>query len=272
MINMFYHNDEWLLSSRSDIGLKNKWSNKSFKTLFNECTSVYTDGIDYEKLNKNYTYSFTMQHVENRNVSIVNENMLILVEVYDRNTLQIVNLDIVRQEQNEYNGFQIVNDYNIENIDEFIQVINEDTNPAKFSYKGFTIKREGHRTNFINQEFTKVKNLKVNSNNPLYDYSTHKKNNTVGLFLYYFGEYKSTYDRYETVYNIFKKDLLDTYVNTNIKKELEKKDIAFQLKPLIYELHGIYLQNRQKINNQKVEEYIMSLEPDRITFVLKYYL
>ena len=89
---------------------------------------------------------------------------------------------------------------------------------------------------------------------------------------YYFGEFKSTYEKYDNIFNIFKKDLLDTYVNVNIKKELEKKDIPFQLKPLIYELHGIYLQTQQKINSQKVEEYIMGLEPDRITFVLKYYL
>ena len=61
-------------------------------------------------------------------------------------------------------------------------------------------------------------------------------------------------------------------MNANIKKELEKKEIPFQLKPLVYELHGNYLQNKQKINNRKVEEYIMSMEPDRLTFVVKYYL
>ena len=39
MINMFYHNDEWLLSTRSDIGCKNKWTNKkSFKQMFDECS------------------------------------------------------------------------------------------------------------------------------------------------------------------------------------------------------------------------------------------
>ena len=229
--------------------------------------------IDYDRLNKNHTYSFVLQHVENRNVSIVSGNTLILVEVYDRNTLQIVDLNTIREEYNSnFNGYQIVNDYTIDNIEEFIQVIQEDTNPAKFSYKGFTIKKDGHRMNFINPDFQKVKNLKVNSNNPLYDYSTHKKNNTMSLFLYYFGEFKSVYEKYDNIFNIFKKDLLDTYVNVNIKKELEKKDIPFQLKPLIYELHGIYLQTQQKINTQKVEEYIMGLEPDRITFVLKYYL
>ena len=68
------------------------------------------------------------------------------------------------------------------------------------------------------------------------------------------------------------KELYDTYVNVNIKKDLDKKDIPFQLRPLVYELHGIYLKNKQKINLLKVNDYINSLEPDRLTFILKYYL
>ena len=68
------------------------------------------------------------------------------------------------------------------------------------------------------------------------------------------------------------KELYDTYVKVNIKKELDKKDVPFQLKPLVYELHGIYLEHKAKINLSKVNDYINSLEPDRLTFILKYYL
>ena len=68
------------------------------------------------------------------------------------------------------------------------------------------------------------------------------------------------------------KELYDTYVKVNIKKELDKKDVPFQLKPLVYELHGIYLQYKVKINLSYVNDYINSLEPDRLTFILKYYL
>ena len=68
------------------------------------------------------------------------------------------------------------------------------------------------------------------------------------------------------------KELYDTYVKVNIKKDLEKKNIPFQLRPLVYELHGIYLKDKQKINLLKVNDYINSLEPDRLTFILKYYL
>ena len=35
MINMFYHNDELMISTRSNIGAKNSWDGKeSFKNVF----------------------------------------------------------------------------------------------------------------------------------------------------------------------------------------------------------------------------------------------
>ena len=62
MINLFYHQNEWLVSTRSEIGGYNKWNNKkSFVlTMFDECSK-----LDYELLNKNMSYSFVMKHVEN---------------------------------------------------------------------------------------------------------------------------------------------------------------------------------------------------------------
>ena len=122
------------------------------------------------------------------------------------------------------------------------------------------------------ESIANVKNLKINSNNLLFEYCSHTLKNTKDMYLYYFGEHNIAYTKYDIVLDIFKRDLLDTYVNANIKKELEKKEISFQLKPLVYELHGIYLKTHKKINSRKVEEYIMSMEPDRLTFILKYYL
>ena len=264
MINMFYHNDEWLLSTRSDIGLNNKWQQKSFKQMFQESCN-----IDYDRLNKNHTYSFVLQHVENRNVSIIPENKCILVEVYDINTLQMVDLN--EFQGIEYNGYQIVNYYNIDSLDELISSIVNVQDPSNFNYKGFTIKSNGKRLKFINPDFERVKNLKINSNNPVYGYCSHTLKKTKDMYLFYFGEDRYKYAKYDNVFNIFKKDLLDTYVNANIKKELDKKDIPFQLKPLVYELHGNYLKTHKKINHLKVDEYIMGMDPDRLTFILKYY-
>ena len=56
MINLFYTDNEWIISTRSEIGGYNKWTNKkSFKKMFDECSQ-----LDYEILDKNMSYSFVM--------------------------------------------------------------------------------------------------------------------------------------------------------------------------------------------------------------------
>ena len=102
----------------------------------------------------------------------------------------------------------------------------------KFNYKGFTVKCNDMRKNFINDMFTNVKNLKNNSNNPLYDYCKHKLNGTKDTYLYYFREHKKMYRKYDSVYDIFKRDLYDTYVKCNIKHEMEKKGYTISIKTI----------------------------------------
>ena len=81
MINLFYHNDKWIISTRSEIGGYNKWQDKkSFREMFDECCN-----LDEENLDKNMSYSFVMRHKENRNVTPIHGNILILVEAYQYN-------------------------------------------------------------------------------------------------------------------------------------------------------------------------------------------
>ena len=268
MINLFYHNEEWLLSTRSEIGCNNKWNNKkSFKTMFKECSSQYTDGIDYNKLNKRHCYSFTMIHTENRNISHINENMLILVEEYDLDTLQMVELQPITCETS-YNGYQVQINYPTNNILEYLEMAKNNTN---FSWKGLTIKYNGKRMNYINPAFNYVKELKINNINPLYNFIHLKKENKLNEYISYFPEYIELFTNFENKYKMFVSELYSSYTKNHITNELETKDIPFQLKPLVYELHGHYLNTGDKINHQQIIEYIATLDCKRLTFVLKYY-
>ena len=260
MINLFYHNNEWLLSTRSDIGLNNKWSNKSFKQLFKECST-----INYDKLDKEYTYSFVMQHKENRNVSIVNENCIILVEVHNK-LLQLVDIDTI-----EPSGFLKVVNHKINNLNEYINISNIN-NFNTFSWKGFTIKKDGKRYNYLNEIFEQVKKLKVNSNNPLYNYIELYKNDNIQNFLFYFGEYLDLFNKYRMVFDVFLNDLYKHYVDNKINKSIKYDECPFQLKPLIYELHGLYLNDFKTISKKRVDEYVNSLDTERLVFVVKYYI
>ena len=70
MINLFYHQNEWIISTRSSIGGYNKWTKgKNFKNMFDECRE-----FNYEELDTNLTYSFLMRHKNNSNISNINSN------------------------------------------------------------------------------------------------------------------------------------------------------------------------------------------------------
>ena len=126
MINLFYTDNEWIISTRSEIGGYNKWTNKkSFKKMFDECSQ-----LDYEILDKNMSYSFVMRHIENRNVSPIQDNELYLVEVY-----QYLDNQIKRLSKSEYpnNIYSIDKSYsNKEEFMEFYKVSEEFTRFAKF--------------------------------------------------------------------------------------------------------------------------------------------
>ena len=156
MINMTYRNNEWILSTRSDIGLNNKWDSKSFKQMFEECGP-----IDYNVLNKEYTYSFVMQHVHNRNISIINENKLILVEV--RHNLNIIDMSVVKNNLVANSlGFIIAESLTSEKIEEYMNILNNNTINS-FNWKGLTYKKDNNRFNIINPMFENVKELLINT-------------------------------------------------------------------------------------------------------------
>jgi len=265
MINLFYHNDEWLMSTRSYIGAKNKWDqNISFKKMFDESKK----NLNYDSLNKKHSYSFVLQHINNRIVSQISENNIILVEEYNfEDSISIVNLDVT---------------FDLKNYDTIIKIKNNNFNVLEdsmnksynFQFKGFTLKNGPRRINFINSEYQKVLNIKskCNFNNKLLSFIYLRNNNLLKDYLKYFDDDLQLFDNYRNKIYIMKNELHDCYIKFFIKKEIEKKDIPFQLKPLVFELHNIYKQNKTKITNNVVNQYIYNLPEKRLCFVINYYI
>ena len=59
----------------------------------------------------------------------------------------------------------------------------------------------------------------------------------------------------------------EKYGRTTIK-QIEKKDIPFALNPLIYDVHGIYLKEKQGISWERIKQYIHEIEPKKLCFAL----
>lgn len=251
MINLFYCK-EWLLSTRSEIGGKNKWTNKkSFKQMFEECLDK---NFDYDKLDKDCCYSFVMRHKDNRNVSPIKENKLFLVEEYNLNknerlNLMKVNLDIEKINNISFNDLIDFNSYEI---------------------KGYTIKDGNKRYKKINPLFEKVKDLKPNMNNDFLNYIELRKNGNLKEYLRYFSEYSKSFDEYRNKIHKLSNELYNNYKNCYVFKTIERKEIPYHLKPLTDDIHRNYLNTKEPTTWSDIKNYIHSLPSKKLMFALNY--
>ena len=267
MINLFYHNDKWLMSSRSDIGCLNKWDNKfNFKKMFIE--SIKNENF-YDYLNKHLTYSFVLINKNNRNISNIVDNFIVLIETYDTNTMCKIEIDNQIFKENKYIKIYTLENIkhtfkNITDIDKFY-LLND------FNFKGLNIINNNIRYKMLNPIFIYVQNICINSTNLFEKYIYLKKNNKIKLYLNYYPEFNNEFQNFSNKYDIMINELYDNYIKMRITKEIKLNDVPYQLKPLIYNIHKIYLDTKKKINKITIETYIKSLDSYKILFILKYY-
>lgn len=255
MVNMFYHNDEWMISTRSNIGAKNSWDGKqSFLKMFLEINGSEW----FDDLNKEYCYSFLLHHINNRNVSPIDVNSIFLVENH-----HISNEGIKKVELQEIPN--IINIFPI--LKENLQSYNTD---IFFGIKGFTIKTSEGRINWINPNFEFVKDLKMNNNDKYLNYISLKQKHLLTQYLMYFPEDRFLFDKYRDEFNHIKMILYERYVSRFIQKKIANKDIEYPLRPLVYELHKHYKNSGEKINLKIVSDYMHKLDGKRMMFIINH--
>ena len=259
MINLFYYDNEWIISTRSEIGGYNKWANgRSFRKMFDECSQ-----LDYDTLDKTMSYSFVMKHTENRNISPIHQNELFLVEVYDykNNTIQKLN-------KSEYpeNFYSPIESY--KNKEEFMKMYQDPI--INYSIKGFIIKSNLFHYKWINPYFNEVKNLKINMNNHLLNYIELRRNGNLKKYLRYFPEHQHLFNNYKEKIHTLSNDLYTTYKNVFIHKTTNKNEIPYHLKPMIYDVHKNYLSNKTPTTWSDIKDYIHTIPSKKLTFSLNY--
>ena len=259
MINLFYHKDKWLISTRSEIGGYNKWQDKkSFRTMFDECCN-----LDENILDKSISYSFVMRHKENRNVTPIYDNNIILVEAYRYTEDNIERLDI-----SQFKDFdcEVVDQYSTK--EDFMKFYEGPVIP--YHIKGYTIKCGSYRYKWLNPYFEEVKNLKINMNNHLLNYIELRRNNNLKKYLRYFPEHNHIFNDYKHNIHQISNELFNTYKNVYIHKTIDRNDIPYHLKPMIYNIHGKYLKSKEPTTWQTVKDYIHTMPSKKLAFAINY--
>lgn len=259
MINLFYHGDKWLISTRSEIGGYNKWTNKKpFRQMFDECCELDCDSLD-----KDMSYSFVMKHTENRNVSPVHGNELVLVEIY-----KFTEDGIKRLEKTEYPELNCTIHDSYTNRDEFMNLFQGPVIP--YYIKGYTVKCGDIRYKWINPYFEEVRNLKINMNNHLLNYVELRRNGNLKKYLRYYPEHSHLFNNYKGKLHNLSNDLFTTYKNVFVHKSMDKKEIPYHLNPLVYDIHKRYLKTKVPTNWECIKDYIHTVPSKKLVFAMNY--
>ena len=253
MVNAFFVDEEWMLSTRSMIGANNQWDGKqSFRKLFEEVCPTWSQNLDPQ-----YCYSFVLVHRNNRNVSPINENGIFLAEQHRLGeTIEKVPLS-------EIDGI-----HNVKLLDN--EFLTNYKTPLYFSIKGFTVKQKNKRYKWINPSFLYVQGLKMNHNDKLMNYISLRQTGYLKEYLQYFPEESVIMNQYRDDFNTLKDELHTHYLRVNVYKTNTIKDVPYELKPLVKELHQMYYSTGEPITRKVVSNYLHSMDGKRVLFIYRY--
>jgi len=271
MINLFYDNrvSKWLISTKSTIGANiNYFKNsinksKTFKEMVDD--AMNKDNLDLQKLNKAETFSFVLQHPENRIVNLFNYPKLILIEKYriQQNNIEFLEMAPLNSlikfnfefnvENGPYNGIQV---------------------PPNIM--GCVIKNHvnNQRVKYRNPTFEYVKELRGNQPKLEYTYLQLRKNGRLKEYLKWYPEHSDEMILFRDKIHKFNINLYNNYVGCYIKKVKPLKEYPFEYKNHMFELHEIYKKEkktqRKSMQYADIINYTNDLHESKLMFSLNY--
>lgn len=250
MINLFYRDNKWNISTRSYIGGYNKWyKGLNFKDMFDECKN-----FDYDDLDKRYTFSFVLRHKNNVNISDIKYNEAYLVEIRDQKTLDIIDKKIYTDIFNTIDSIKINNDCVF----------------STHEIRGYTFYIDNIRYKIVNNLFEHVKELKGENSDKTINILNIRQQNKLSEYLLYFPNDKTLVASINEKLSDLTDNIYMNYVNYKILKNIDRNKIEFHIKPCIDDLHKLYLTSRKKITKVIVKNYINNLSIYKLKFILNY--
>ena len=253
-IRLYYYDSKWVSTTARCIDAKkSRWNYvKSFYELFSDVEDV----INYELLNKDYTYTFILKHIENRIISNITKNELVHIHTRNNKSLEELDVDINISKPKQYE---------FESYDDFKKALDN----LDFENKGYVVQCNDKRYMFSSKEYEEIKELKGNHLNISYNYLDLLKKNKLDVFLKYFPEFQIKFDNIIIKIDELGFKLHNLYMQKNVKKEITLNDIEKDYRKILYQLHGVYLNEKTVITKEVVINYIYELPIGYVVKLLK---
>lgn len=280
MINVYYYNFNWHIATRSKIGAKvyyfhnnntselSTTQQKTFRTMFLECMNHIH--LEFSHLNKDYCYSFVMQHPENRIVLPIKEMALYLTNVYHiygtEYKVQTIDMNEIKQ------SFNLLKNIHIKYPKAY--TVTDLLCNSIYYIQGYSFYCDGNRYKIRNKNYEYVRKLRGNQPKKQFHYLTLRKTKNIKEYLKYYPEDSIVFELYREQLHAFSWFLYETYVNCFIKKQFHFNTIEKYIQPYVYQLHSTYLHsllpNGNKINFNEVKQFVNSLDPKQQMFLINY--
>ena len=230
MINVYWNEriGDWDLATKSNIGARchyNVMIKETFRYMFLDVMNKV--GLEFEDLNKNYSYCFIMQPPKNRIVTPIENHNLYLCNAYKFNGYEVYKVN-----DDELNEKLLT--FKIENLmgnrDDLKNIYKNNKYEDDYQKVGIVFKNsKGQRCKVRNTTYEYVRRLKGNSPKIQYQYYHLKKENKVNEYLKYYPEQKDTFYKMRDDLYEFTNNLYQHYISCYIKKEKPLKEFGISI-------------------------------------------
>lgn len=288
MINVFWDNmlNDWNISTRNTVGAEVYFyktdKSKTFKTMFYE--ALHETNLDLNNLNKEFCYSFVLQHPENRIVVPTNSPTLYLVQVYqikkenDEWCVHVVSMNEIKEQtiwkETSVKFPQIYEGWN--NYDDLENKYA--SRNTEYNVMGVVVKNveTNDRCKFRNPIYEEVRHLRGNQPKLQYHYLSLRKNGKIAEYLKYYPEFKNEFSKFRDQLHLFTNTLYANYISCYIKKEKPLGEFNGQYKTHMFNIHKIYLDSlraeKKHVTNTIVINYVNGLHESQQMHALHYHL
>lgn len=288
------------ISTRTNLGTSFFNSIYTFAQMFqmnNSVNSIDLSKLPDDMVN-NKCYAFVMSNM-NEHLTTMNNNILVgSYEFKDTQTCLESWNNIMNSEPNSDDLLQLFNNhfnnmitsYDLRETAEnminngvgsvqYPEVVNINNNVCDFlqdkeyDYAGLSVyDNNGRRTRILNEKFEYGRGLcyglqriplEKNNQNLFYIYWALRQEDKISEFIDYYdfnGLYRNIFDMFEIRIGEFVKLIYRWYMDTHVKRKKGKEYIPKFLKPVLYKLHGEYLESNEPITRQYISNFVSLME------------
>ena len=234
-------------------------------------------------LNPLYSYSFVLQHPENRIVVPFKEPKLYLVAIYyidnsdtSNITVRSINMDDLKKFDWRGANIHFPQKYSFEKYSELIEKYASMN--TSYDTLGVILNniKTGERAKIRNPVYEQVRNLRGNQPKLQYQYLCLRKEGKVKDFLQFYPENRKEFSSFRDQIHLFTETLYSNYVSCYIKKSKPLIEFSEQYRTHMFNIHKKYMDElREKklfVTNTVVIKYVNELHPSLLMYCLNFHM